>query len=194
MSYAQALANDINANTVLQAGEIGGQYVAGTTLCAISHRFDDVITVGAAAYDLNNQQVQQDNGGVFVMIQGQQILDAGPVLGLNKFPEGWTPTAGSNVGQIQYGGPTVELPGQVAVQYATICGNVLDPHSATIRGEFEIDTAENVNGQTSIQKRVGVSKGMYLSDANGNSAPDMGKGTISLPAGGGIYINGVKVL
>lgn len=182
LTVAEKFAELINANTTLAAGEVGGQYVVGTPLCAVSHRFDDVVQLAAAAWYPNGNQVPLDHGNTFVIHQPRQELDAGPVIGISKSPTGWVPTAGSNIGQVQYGGPSTAVTGRVAGQYATTCGNILDPNPATIRGEFEIDTAENIDGVFSIQKRVGVSKGLYMSGADGNSLNDMGKGTINAVA------------
>lgn len=179
LTVASAFADLINNNAALAAGEVGGQYVVATPLCAISHRFDDVIELGACAFYPDGSQVWQDNGGTFILVQPRQQLDAGPAIGLSRTPTGWSPTAGSNVGQVQFGGPTTATTGRVAGQYATICGNILDANAATIRGEFEIDTAESIDGVFTIQKRVGVSKGLYMSGADGNSLGDMGKGTIN---------------
>lgn len=184
-SIALLLAQQIMGVTALGAVGIGGQYVAGTAQFGVSHRFDDPMTVSAAAWNAQGQQIQQDNGGVFIINQGRSILDAGPQFALIRIPDGWVPTAGSNIGQIPFEGPTVETPG-IAAQYGTIAVNIIDPHSATIRGEIEFDTVGLVQGQVSIVKRFGIGQGIYA-----EGCADMGPGTINLS--GGVFLNGTRV-
>lgn len=189
-SIALSLAQQIAGVSALQAIGVGAQYVSGTAMFGISHHFDDPITVSAAAWNPQGQQIIADNGGVFTIFQARAALDAGPIYAANRAPTGWTPTAGSNVGQFLFQGPSTDTVGQATKTYAGVAGNILDPHPSTIRGEFEIDTAGQANGQPSKVKRAAVSWGLYMSDATGNSLADMGPGTINATA---LYVNGVKI-
>jgi hypothetical protein len=183
-SVAEMFAALIEANATLAAAGVGGQYIGGTQQFGVSHRFDDQLSLTACAYYADGTQVMKDAGGTFFFqSMGGTRLDAGPQMVLIRDPDGWTPEAGSSIGQWV---AEARLLNGALTQYVMDDSYIIDPDPAHPRGEKTFNTIGLVDGQPAPVKRFGIGHGFYSAGCS-----DMGDDTINVKA---VYLNGVKVL
>lgn len=188
LAVAEDFAAQINADTRMSAVGVGAQMTPGQAFFGVSHVWNDVITVGCAAFNSAGTQVPIDEGGFAAVTQGSSQLDSGTCIVGERFIAGRTPMMNDNIWQ-QFGlGATVENTAAASVQYSGWATNIKDPRSDTISGEFSIQTAAPGPTGPTIAQRFGITKGMYDPNATGG---DMGPGTINVS--NGFFVNGARI-
>jgi hypothetical protein len=138
------------------------------------------------------------NGKCEVTLQPVNILDTPAcTLRLGHTVPGRPAQHEDLIGELAFEGQTDRINSASDENIRQIYGRlqvyVANPSNANPAGRWQFQRASaNANNVTNM---LMLGQGMWLCDANGNNpSGDPGAGNINLPANGGIYRNGVKIL
>lgn len=107
------------------------------------------------------------------------VLDVAPQLTIGRQTTTIWPSVGSLLGVIYFAGPTNQA-NAVGAQayYASINAVVRDPAIAAPAGELYINTASAATLNAGNTPRVGIGKGLFMTNSTGGQLADQGVGTI----------------
>ncbi len=158
-SVAEDLAQQINTNPTCQAANITAELTPGTSQFGVTHYADNPLEVSA-----------QRHPECFAIQQGSSGMDAGPILALNRLPFGtdgkpFSPSPGSNIGQITAGSCRADNPGEASTEYVCIGFNIInnDPKNLNAEMAVYIAATDPATGQQTLTKMLSIQNtGVYV--------------------------------